>query len=153
MRRLIRLSGAFVASVLCAEILAAALSTQFVLHRLIELGIPIPATQRLAMTAHDIVGMLPLYGFTIGIAFAIALPVAGWIGRRAPAWRQTLYAAAGGIGIVTAILVLQAAFDIMPIAGARSLPGLIAQGLAGAVAGGLFAKLLGAPPAPTTPQA
>lgn len=145
LKSVIRWVGAFVVCVLIAEILAATASTQFVLHGLAELGVPVPIDERLTTTLHDIVGMLPLYGLVIGVAFLIGLPVAALICRALPGWRQPLYTAAGGTGIVTAILVLRASFGIMPIAGARSFAGLVLQGVAGAVAGWLFARFTARP--------
>ena len=129
-----RLLAAFVLAVLVAEILAALASTQFVLGELARLGVEIPFGDRLSMSVYDIVGMLPLYGTVIGVAFLIALPVAWLLAKRAPAMRGLLFFAAGFVALVTAINIMDAAFGIMPIAGARTLAGLLTQGLAGGLA-------------------
>lgn len=134
MKRFLRLVAGFALSVLLAEALAALASTQFVLAELSGLGIDVSLADRVAMSLHDIAGMLPLYGGIIAMAFIIALPVAAWLSRRAPRLRAALYFAAGFVGLVTAIKLMNLAFDIMPIAGARSLAGLLVQGLAGGLA-------------------
>ncbi len=138
MERFFRLLAGFAVAVLLAEVLAALASTQFVLAELGKLGIDVSLADRLAMSLHDIAGMLPLYGGIIAATFLIALPVAAWLARRAPQHRTALFFAAGFAGLLTAITLMRFAFDIMPIAGARSLAGLVAQGLAGGVAALVF---------------
>ncbi len=138
MSKYFRLFAGFAAAVLLAEVLAAVASAQFVLAELGRLGIDVTLADRLSMSLHDIGGMLPLYGSIIGAAFLIALPVAAWLARRTPQHQTALYFAAGFVALVTAIKLMQLAFDIMPIAGARSLAGLLTQGLAGGVAALVF---------------
>ncbi|MEL7450405.1 MAG: hypothetical protein AAFN78_14430 [Pseudomonadota bacterium] len=138
MERFFRLLAGFVVAVILAEVLAALASTQFVLAELGQLGIDVSIGDRLAMSLHDIAGMLPLYGGIIAATYLIALPVAAWLARRAPQRRSALFFAAGFVGLLTAITLMRFAFDIMPIAGARSFAGLVTQGLAGGAAALVF---------------
>ena len=139
--KFVRILIAFVACVVIAEALAATASTQFVLHELARLGVSISLADRLDTTAHDIIGMAPLFGMVIGVAFVVAFPVAGWLSRRLPQWRTWLFAAAGFTAIVVAHFVLHESLLITPVAGARTGSGLLVQGLAGAVAGLAYTRL------------
>ncbi len=132
---------AFVACVLVAEALAAAASTQFVLLELARLGVDVTLVERLDTTAHDIIGMLPLFGTVIGAGFLIAFPVAWFLSRHLPEWRAPLFAAAGFCAVTAAHVMMNQSLSITPVAGARSATGLLAQGLAGAIAGYVYTRL------------
>lgn len=138
---ILRVMMAFVACVLVAEALAATASTQFVLHELGRLGVAVSFADRVDTTAHDIIGMLPIFGIIIGIGFAIALPVAWLLSRPLPQWRTPLFAAAGFTAIVVAHFVLNKSLSITPVAGARTGLGVLVQGFAGALAGLLYTRL------------
>lgn len=148
MMKFLPLVAGFVLAVLTAEILAALASTQFVLAELGALGIDVPFGDRFAMTVYDIVGMLPLYGTIIAVAFLVALPAAALLARRASRLRVPLFFTAGFVAVITALHVMEVAFGIMPIAGARSLAGLVTQGLAGGLAALVVLLPPFAPPAP-----
>lgn len=143
--KFIRVLMAFVVCVLVAEALAATASTQFVLHELGRLGVAVPFSDRVDTTAHDIVGMLPIFGMVIGIGFLIAFPVAWLLSRPLPQWRTALFAAAGFCAIVVAHFVLNKSLSITPVAGARTGLGVLVQGLAGALAGWLYTRLSPSP--------
>ncbi|MEM9056050.1 MAG: hypothetical protein AAGD86_01160 [Pseudomonadota bacterium] len=134
MKQAMRWLVGFVLAVLVAGALASVASTQFVLHELGKLGVAVSPGDRLAMTVHDVVGMLPLYGGVIAVAFLVALPVAQWLSRRAPQAAGALHFAAGFAALVVALKAMQLSFDITPVAGARSAAGLLVQGLAGGLA-------------------
>lgn len=116
-------------------------STYFVLRGLLNLGVRIGFGDRIGAYAHDVIGMAPLFAAIIAVGFAIAFPVgallAGWLATK----RTWIYTAAGATALVVALASMEALLAIMPIAGARHWPGLIAQGLAGAGGGLLFAIL------------
>ena len=59
--------------------------------------------------------------------------------------RARLYALAGGVAVLTILLALEAAFNITPVAAARSLAGLLTLAACGALGGWLFARLLPRP--------
>jgi len=134
---------AFLAAVVVAGVLAATASTQFVLAELKGLGVDIPLGARFSMTAHDIVGMGTLYFPIIGVAFLIAFPVAALIVRfLLPGWTTVGYTLAGFVAILSLLLIMIAVFGLIPVAGARSTAGLLAQCLAGGAGGYFFARLL-----------
>ena len=138
---MVRTILAYLAAVVVTTVIAAAASTQFVLAELAALGVAVPLDVRLTTTAHDIVGMFPLYGGILAVGFAIALPVARLLARRWPGGRAWLHALAGASAVLAAIYAMKLSFGITTIAGARSVSGLIAQALAGAAGGALFARL------------
>lgn len=135
----------FLAAALVAYLLAAILASNSALDRVVELGLPVSFAQRVAATAHDIVGMstslLPL----VLIGFLIAFLITGLLTRRWPGVRLVLYALAGAVAVIGIHIALKLSFDITPVAAARTTGGLLMQGLAGAVGGYLFARLTAAP--------
>lgn len=131
---------AFVVACVVAYALAAIAATQSVLARVQELGLPVGFGQRLSATGHDLLGMGSSYLPIIAIGFAIAFSLAALLTRWLPAWRTALYLTAGFGAVVAAHLILHATFGITPIAAARTLPGLLIQGLAGAAGGTVFAR-------------
>jgi len=136
----IRVLARYVLAVLVAYSLASLFSTQSVVANLGNLGVTLTWLERLRMGLQDLAGMGGIFLPVIATAFALALPVASWLGRKRPAWRKLLFALAGAVGLIAVHLSLQAAFDIIPIAGARSALGLCAQALAGAIGGYIFAS-------------
>jgi hypothetical protein len=103
-----------------------------------NLGVTVTWFERLRMGLLDLAGMSKIFLPVIAAAFALALPIASWLSRKRAAARGPLFALAGAVGLIAVHLSLQAAFDIIPIAGARSALGLGAQALAGAIGGYTF---------------
>ncbi len=141
MRKLLRLSGIFITTVIFTHVIASALVTQHVLARVADMGLTVPMSMRITSTIHDIGGMLPSYMPLIAVGLLIAFLVAALLARFAPAMRTFLFALAGAMAVITVNVALKAAFDITPVAAARTLGGLLAQGAAGAVGGLMFAML------------
>ncbi|MAN61694.1 MAG: hypothetical protein CMI60_07075 [Parvibaculum sp.] len=138
----VRPIGSFFAAVIVAIILGSIASTHFVLGALSDLGVAIPFPDRLAMTIQDIVGIAPLYGAIIGTGLLVAFVAAIFVSKLAPNLRWFVYLVAGGTAVGVTLITLQTAFGgIMPISGARSTGGFIAQIAVGAVAGYVFATL------------
>ncbi len=138
----VRPFGSFIAAVIVAIILGSMASTHFVLGALTDLGIEIPFSDRLSMTLQDIVGIAPLYGAIIGTGLLVAFIAALFVARLAPGLRWFVYLVAGGTAVGVTLITLQTVFGgIMPISGARSTGGFIAQIAVGAVAGYVFATL------------
>jgi hypothetical protein len=119
-----------------AYVLAVAAATQAVIASLDGMGIKIGFGEGLSMVAQDLAGMasmfLPMVAFGLLCAFMAAALLCRWLAS----WRIPLYILAGAAGIVTIHLLLHLAFQITPIAAARTPGGLALQALAGA-AGGL----------------
>ena len=133
--------GAFFIAVLVSYALAAVAASQSALARLPEMGVPVTFAKRIAVTAHDLAGMASSFLPLIAVSLLIAFPVAGLLGRYVRASRAALYMLAGGVGLVCLHLGLQLAFGIVPVAAARTVLGLLVQGICGAVGGYVFARL------------
>jgi len=136
----LRLLWFYLLATLLSYILASIFSTQSVFFRLDGMGVPVDTGDRLLGSLHDLVGMAGILLPVIAAGFAIALPIAGFLGRRSPARRTALYTLAGGLAILTIHYSMEAALGIKFIAGARTIAGLSMQVLAGAVGGFAFAK-------------
>ena len=140
--RFVRPVGSFIATLLILIILGSIASTHFVLLGLSDLGVEIPLSDRLSMTLQDILGIAPMYGAIFGLGLIIAFVVAIFVTRLAPSLRWFVYLVAGGAAMGATLITLQLAFNgIMPISGARTAGGFIAQVAVGAIAGYVFARL------------
>ncbi|RRJ83761.1 hypothetical protein [Aestuariirhabdus litorea] len=136
---------AFVAAALCAIVLASVSHSQFVLNRLANLGVVIPADVRALVSLDDLLGLLPSYGVVITLGLGLAFALTAWLLRRGLGTPALLYPLAGAVAFAAMLLLMHPILEITLIAGARSAGGFIGQCLAGAVAGGLFAALNRAP--------
>ncbi len=140
---ILRTIVAFIAAVVVAAALAAIANTQFVLAELTRLGIEVGLGDRLAMTGHDIVGMTPLYLPVFGVGLLIGFSVAALVIRfLLPDWGQFGYTLAGATAVVAIMVIAMMTFGLMPVAGARTFGGMVAQGLAGAAGGYVFGRIL-----------
>ena len=139
--RAVRQIVGFVIAVAVTAVGSAFLSSHFVLRALESLGVDIGLSDRFAMYGHDVVGMGPIAGALAGVAFLIAFPVAALIIRFLPALRTLGYLLAGGAAMAVALGLMETVLGMMPVAGARTLGGLIAQAAAGALGGYVFAQM------------
>lgn len=140
---------AWLLAALLAFAIGSIAATQFVLARLPAMGVEVTLSQRLAATGHDLLGMTTSYLPLVLVALLIAFVVAALLARWLPQARNWLFVLAGAAGIVGIHFGLRLAFDITPVAAARTLTGLAVQGLAGASGGWLFVRLLARNSAPT----
>lgn len=144
---LMRIALAFVFSVFVASVLASAAHTHFVLDALRAVGTEISLAEQVDATIADFIGFasqgaLPLsFQVVVAGSLFIAFVVAGIISWMAPGLRLIAFVAAGFAAMIAALIIMQIALGVMPVAGARGLMGHIAQGGAGAVGGWLFAML------------
>jgi hypothetical protein len=133
-------------TLLLAWVLAATwgsvVQTQWNLQALVGVGVDIPAAERARTTWQDLIGFGPVYAGILAAGWLPALSVAAWLGRRWPAWRGPLLAAAAGIGMVAAVRTIDAVAP-MPvfIDATRHLPGLLVMAAGAALAGWLYARL------------
>lgn len=134
--------GIYLAAVLVTYLLASITATQSVVSSLSGMGVSVSVADRLAMTVHDIIGMagmfMPMIAFALLIAFLVSALIYYWLRR----WRLPLYLLAGAVAVVTIHLALNLAFELTPVAVARSTGGLIMQALAGAFGGYTYVALL-----------
>ena len=134
--------GSWLAAVIIAVILGVTLQTQNIIARLGNLGADIGLSERLSMTAYDIVHLGSLYGIFIAIALGVAFLASGFLFRFTKFGRSIIYPIAGGLAILVMLLLMKRAFfDVHIIAGARDSLGIALQILAGATGGWIFAHL------------
>ena len=110
--------------------------------RQVDVGVEIPASDWLRVTAQDLMGFAPVYGVILAVGWLFALPVASGLARWWPAGRRVLLALAAGVGMVVAVRAVDAVAP-MPvfIDATRGLPGLLAMAAGAVVAGWLYARL------------
>lgn len=137
---IMRYLAAFLAAVLSTSVLASVLSTQFVLALLGDLNIDVSFADRVAMTWADF-GILPAMGMAVAACFLIGFPVAGLLASRVGGDRRLWFALAGCSALLVELAIMRSTLGLMPISGARTTAGFIAQGAAGAAGGWLFAAL------------
>lgn len=128
----------FVLAVLVAAAWGSVVQTQFNLAGLAALGADIPLALRLQTTGFDLLGFGPFFAAIAAVTFLVAFPVAHRLGRHES--RTGWFALAGFAGLVVAIKLI----DMMVpppvlIAATRTVAGLIAVALAGAMGGTVFA--------------
>ncbi len=140
MRTLLRFLLAFVAAVLCVSLLGSILSTQFVIAALAGIDVEVALATRLSMTLRDF-GILPTLAPALAACLLPGFLVAGLCASFIGGNRLMWFVIAGGTAVVAELLIMQAVLGLMPIAGARTLPGLLSFGLAGAAGGWLFARI------------
>lgn len=140
---MIRKAVAYLLAVITTYALATVAATQSVLASLKGMGVTVSFGQRLEAIGHDLLGMANLFLPLIAVALLIAFVVTAVIGRWVPRWRPALHVAAGAVAVVALHLILNAVFDITPIAAARTASGLLVQALAGAVGGYAFVRASG----------
>ena len=113
--------------------------TQFNIAALTRLQVEVDLQQRLAMTAGDLLHFAPLFSLLLVLAFLPAFLVTGllirWLNGR-PTW---LYALAGGIAVLTALLLMNALLPMTPLQMTTEISGLLALTLSGVLGGWVFA--------------
>jgi hypothetical protein len=135
----IRRGIGFVLAVVATSVLGAVAHSQFIASAVSRLGHPVPLGDRVSWAGHDAVGMFSTYAPIIAIGFLIAFLIAALVVRRLPHLRTIGYTLAGAVAIVAALVVMKQLLDVTGIASARSALGIVAQGIAGAVGGWVFA--------------
>ena len=117
--------GIYLAAVLLTYLLASVTATQSVVSSLAGMGVDVSFGDRLAMTARDIPGMagmfLPIIAFALLIAFLVTALICRWLAQ----WRLLLYTLAGAVAVVAIHISLNLAFELTPVAIARSTGGLL----------------------------
>ncbi len=120
----------------------------FVLRDLSAVGANIGFGEYVSMYIDDVTGLGLVYAIVNAIGFLIAFGVAAGVHRLTGLSRGFVFGIAGGVSVAVALIAIQELlFGVQLIAGARALPGFIAQVLVGLLAGYVFAK---ATPSPRT---
>lgn len=138
-----RLLAAFAAAVFSAAALGSVIQTQYNLGFVARLGVEVPLATRLHTTVADVAGFGPLLAALLAAAFAAGFVVAEPLARRFPQSRRALFPLAGAGAVAAAILLLNAALPMTPIAATRSAAGTIALAAAGAVGGAIYHAVRG----------
>ncbi len=127
---------------LLTYVLACLFHTQRVVHGLVEVGVTVPFTDRLHISAYDIWGLLPAYGSAIAGALIISLLVVAvlfrWTGRS-----YLLAMLGAGVAMLVMLTAMQPIMGVTLIAGARETIGVVLQCAAGCAGGALFTYLYG----------
>ncbi len=123
-----------IAGGLVTYLLGTAVNSQFVIggH-----GLPVTMGDRLNMTMFDISNMW-LYLMIILISFLIAFSIARIMKRFLPKLSGVAYPIAGAAAITVALGLMYIMFQTVPISGARSALGFVAQVVAGGIGGWVF---------------
>lgn len=134
----IRYGGAYIAAVLTTAVVGSVSSSQFVYAALVRIdGVSIPFGTWLQSTLVDLKMMLTLAP-VLAIGLLLGFLVAGALNKWTRLDRKKLMIAAGGAAWLVAILIMSQVFSLNPIAGARSMLGLVCQVLAGMLGGYAF---------------
>ncbi len=136
--------GALALAGLLAVAWGSVVQTQFNLQALADLGFEVPAEIRARTTWHDLIGFGPVYAGILAAGWLPALAAAAHLGRRFPAARSALLAAAGGLGLIAAVRAVDAVAP-MPvfIDATRGMPGLLAMAAGAALAALIYARMTG----------
>ena len=137
-RRWFRVFVAYLATVVATYVLATMATTQWNLGEITQLGYQVSTSERLATTTHDLLGMVPSYGLIVAVAMAIGLSVASGIASFVPTLRGVGLVAAGVLAMAGVHLIMQQVLHVSPIPAARSIGGLLTQGLVGGIGGYLY---------------
>jgi hypothetical protein len=134
--------GVYLLAVVTAYLLASITATQSVISSLASMGIDVDLATRLSMTAKDLAGMAGAFLPMIAAGYLVAFLAVGLLLIWRPQWRTPLYIVAGGVTLIAIHLTMQQAFSITPVAIGRTVGGLMVQGVAGAVGGWVFSRLM-----------
>lgn len=122
---------------LATYVLGTAVNSQFVIN---AHGVPVAWGDRMNMTMFDISSMLP-YFVIIAVSFLIAFLIAALLKRFLPRLADVAYPIAGAAAIGAALGLMYMTFQTVPISGARSTFGFLAQMAAGGLGGWIFGRI------------
>jgi hypothetical protein len=136
----------FGVAVVVLTALAVIFQTGFVLSALADVGAQLSLGPILTMILDDLIGFGPIYGALIAIGLLVAFPAAAIVHRLTKLSRVLVFAGAGLVCMLVMLVAMeQVFFGVQLVAGARTLPGLVSQMIAGAVAGWAFVQLTPSP--------
>lgn len=127
---------AMVAAVMAAYFVGSIANSQFIMA---AHDVPVSLGDRWNMTAFDLSNMY-LYAGVILVGFVIAFAIAALLKRALPILARFAYPVAGAAALGVILGAMYLTFQTVPISGARSTAGFIAQVIAGGIGGWVFAK-------------
>ncbi len=125
----------YVLAVLAAYLVGCVVVSQGNIASVVALGFDVTLSQRIDSAIHDIANMTPIYLPLIAISFLIALPVSAWVISRFPHLKRLGYVLGGCVALIAIHVILKTVLGLSGVATTRTLAGLLAQGLAGAIGG------------------
>ncbi len=132
---------AFFAAVSVAHLLTSIAGTQFVLADIQGYGLTISLPDRLAATAHDIYGLIPVLLLLVAAAYLVAFLMAA-LGRRLfGGQRQYWLRVAGFTSLPVAMVLIKWVMGITPFAAAGTSAGLLLIAFSGLVGAWVFTLL------------
>lgn len=140
MKSVIRYLTGFVAAVVTTGVLGSIASTQFVIAALADINVDVPFLTRLSMTLNDM-GILAFFLPAVGACFFVGFLVAGLCSWKIGGSRTAWFVVAGASALLTELFIIENALGLMPISGARTMAGMMSQGVAAAVGGWVFAAV------------
>ena len=138
---MLRILIAFLLAVIATYLLAAAFSTQVILHQVADLGLPVPLTVRMDTTLEDLIGMLPMYLPIVAVSLVVAIPVSALALKFVPIPRTLGFLIGGAAALWVLHTIMIAVFGIHALPATRFNVGMATQALAGAVGGYVYARL------------
>jgi len=131
----------YLVAVMVTYLLASITASQSVIYSLSGMGMDLSFSERATMTFRDIGGMaamfLPMIAFGLLVAFMATALICRYWNR----WRIPLYLIAGAAALICIHLALNLAFNITPLAIARTPVGLVLQAFAGGAGGFTYVYL------------
>lgn len=143
-KRIISIALPFFSAWLAAFVLASIFHSVFVLRGLTQINIKIAHSDALSMITGDLLGLLPTYGAIIAIGLSLAFVFTRYVivkSEHRNLRNILLYTLSGALAFLVMLSAMQPVLNVTLIAGARTCLGVLAQCLAGAMGGALFAKL------------
>ena len=134
-----RTIGGFLAAVLMTLAIASFARTHFIIQGLRAVGAEVSPSAAMATVRGDFVGLAPALGAVIMVALLLGFLVAGLARRWVTLPRPVAFALAGGAALGAALGLMRLAYEMTPLASARSWEGFLALCAAGALGGLVFA--------------
>ena len=134
--------SAFLVAVIASYLLVAISYTQLNLANLVEMGVELTLGQRFAATGHDLVSMAPAFLVVITVAFLIGFPLAALAAKFVPQLRTLAYIVAGFVSLYAVDFATQIPFGTHIIPTTRTLMGVLAFSVSGAIGAYVFASMM-----------
>jgi len=135
---MIKTTAAFLLAVIGTYTVGVLLIGQGNLANVTEMGLTVNFGDRVDTFLHDLTHMTAIYLPLVSISSLIAFPVAAGIFRLKPDYRLFGYVAAGFVALIAMHVIMKMVVGLTGVASTRTLVGLLAQGMAGAIGGYLF---------------
>lgn len=137
----IKIILAFFIAAAVTHVLTSITGTQFVLADIQGYGLTVSMADRLAATAHDIVGLVPVMPILVSVTFLVAFVVAALGYRFIGGGRRYWYLAAGFASLPATMMLMKSTMGITAFAPAGSIPGLLLIALCGLAGAWVYVRL------------